>query len=73
MTFAAQPYLWLRLVPAALLVLWIFRVLVRRADTRRLSKGRSFPTVQRLGAVGELPFWLMLIVAMAWLGINQPS
>ena len=58
-------YLWLLLVPAALLVLWIWQVVRRRHDVRRLARMRTIPVRERFGLIGDLGFWLCLIVATA--------
>jgi Ca-activated chloride channel family protein len=58
-------YLWLLAVPAGLLVLWVWRVIRRRADTRRLLHARSLPVRERFGLIGDLGFWLTVIVAAA--------
>ena len=58
-------YLWLLLVPAALLVLWIWQVVRRRRDVRRLARLRTIPVRERFGLIGDLGFWLCLIVATA--------
>jgi len=58
-------YLWFLAVPAALLVLWIWQLLRRRSDSRRLSRTRLVPVRERFGVIGELGFWLCLVVATA--------
>ena len=58
-------YLWLLLLPAALLVLWIWQVIRRRRDMRRLAHTRMLPVRERFGMIGDLGFWLCLIVATA--------
>jgi Ca-activated chloride channel homolog len=58
-------YLWLLLVPAALLVLWVWQVARRRRDVRRLARLRTIPVRERFGLVGDLGFWLCLVVATA--------
>ena len=61
-----QPhYLWLLLVPGAFLGLWTWQLGSRRRDTRRLGRKRQLPVRERFPLVGELLFWLCLIVATA--------
>lgn len=74
-TFATQVYLWLLIVPGLLLVAWFARLAMRRADTRRLARGRTFPVPQRLGVSGDLPFWLCLTLAIACVivAVSRPS
>jgi Ca-activated chloride channel family protein len=62
---ATPLYLWLLLVPAALLVVWLVQVGRRRADSRRLARTRSIPVRERFGFAGDLGFWLCVIVATA--------
>jgi hypothetical protein len=45
--FAAQALLWLLALPAALLVVWMWRVARRRADVRRLAAARVLPVRER--------------------------
>ena len=61
--FAQPDYLWLLVVPAALLGLWIRRFTRRRADTRQLTRHRIVPVRERLATMCDLPFWLCLICA----------
>jgi hypothetical protein len=58
-------YLWLLLGPAALLVLWTWQVIRRRADSHRLARTRMIPVREHFGVIGDLGFWLCLIVATA--------
>jgi Ca-activated chloride channel family protein len=60
--FAAPVYLWILVVPAALLMVWGWRVVRRRADVRRLSARRIVPVAQRFGPVGDLAFWACLLI-----------
>jgi len=62
-SFATPLYLWLLALPAALLVLWIWQVLVRRRDVNRLRRDRMLPLRERFSALGDLGFWLCLLVA----------
>ncbi len=70
--FAEPDYLWLLVVPAVLTALWIWRLVIRRADARRMTNARVAPVRARFSLVGDLPFWLcvnaaivLLIVALA--------
>ena len=65
LTFAEPIFLWLLVVPALLFVMWIWRVAGRRGDIRRLARQRTIPVRERFAAVGDLPFWLCLIIASA--------
>lgn len=62
-SFAEPLYLWLLAVPGGLLVLWIWRVLRRRADVRRLERGRVLPVGERHPPLGDLAFWVALGLA----------
>ncbi len=64
-TFAEPLFLWLLIVPALLFVMWVARVARRRTETRRLARQRTIPVRERFAAVGDLPFWLCLIIASA--------
>jgi Ca-activated chloride channel family protein len=66
--FAAPIYLWLLVVPAALLMLWGWRVYRRRTDIGRLRSHRVLPIRERFAVLGDLTFWLCAIAA-ASLGI----
>lgn len=65
LSVATPLYLWLLLVPAALLVLWVWQLVRRRTDAARLSRGRTVPVRERFGLVGDLGFWLAVILAIA--------
>lgn len=58
-------YLWLLLLPLALLPLWLRRMVVWRSDVRRLAKRRNVPVRERHTALGGWPFWLCLVLALA--------
>jgi hypothetical protein len=66
-TFVEPDYLWLLIVPALLLILWVWRFAARRADARRLARRRTLPVRERLALAGDLPFWLCLVAALATL------
>src|SRR5437762_11446740 len=61
--FASPLYLWLLIVPAVLLGLWIWQVLRRRSDTRHWRRERVVPISERYRFVGDLGFWIFVIVA----------
>jgi len=61
--FASPVYLWLLLIPAALMVEWGWRVVRRRANVRRLAAQRIVPVRQRFGPVGDLAFWACVLIA----------
>lgn len=63
--FGAPQFLWLLLVPATLLVAWTWRFARRVAEVRRLRAQRTVPVRERFGLAGDLPVWLLLIVASA--------
>src|SRR5690242_13034989 len=63
--FATPLYLWLLIVPAGLLVLWIVQFLRRRADARVFASERILPVRERFAVAGELGFWLCVILASA--------
>ncbi len=63
--FASPQQLWLLVGPALLLVAWIWRLAVRRADRQRFTRRRTVPTRERIPLVGGLAFWLLVNVAIA--------
>ena len=62
-TFAEPGMLWLLVVPVLLLVLWIRQLVKRQLDLRQLAQERTLPVKERYSLLGDLPFWLSLIVA----------
>jgi Ca-activated chloride channel homolog len=62
-SFATPLYLWLLVLPASLLVLWIVQVVFRSMDAGRLRHGRIVPLRERFSMLGDLGFWLCLLVA----------
>jgi Ca-activated chloride channel family protein len=50
------------IVPALLFMLWIWQVLRRRSDTRHWLRQRVVPVSERYGLVGDLGFWIFVIV-----------
>ena len=63
--FGAPQFLWLLSVPAAFLLLWMWRFGRRAADLRRLRAFRSVPIRERFSFGGDLWFWLFAIAAAA--------
>lgn len=61
--FESPLLLWLLAAPAALLVLWAWRVVRRRADIRHLAARRVLPVRERYRWSGDLAFWLAALVA----------
>jgi Ca-activated chloride channel homolog len=61
--FAEPMYLWLLVLPGLLLILWIWQVLRRRSDTHRWIRERVVPLSERYRFVGDLAFWICVIVA----------
>ena len=61
--FASPVYLWMLAAPAALLVVWGWRVVRRRADVRRLAARRILPVRQHFGPIGDLAFWACVLLA----------
>lgn len=67
--FEAPAYLWLLAIPLGLLMAWVWRLGIRRAETRRQTQRRTIPIRERFALVGDFPFWLSLIVATTCLVI----
>ena len=63
--FETPVLLWLLAAPAALLVLWTWRLYRRRADIRRLTTQRIVPVREKYAFFGDLAFWLGGLVAAA--------
>ena len=61
--FETPVLLWLLVVPAALVALWTWRVVRRRADVHRLKAARLLPVRERYSIAGDLTFWLAVLVA----------
>lgn len=64
-SFGEPAYLWLLAAPAVLLLLWVSQVLGRRADVRRSARERVIPARERYTSIGDLPFWLSVLVAVS--------
>jgi len=62
--YAAPGFLWLLILPALLLGVWVWRLVALRADVRRLARRRTLPVRERLTLFCDLPFWLCLIGAL---------
>jgi Ca-activated chloride channel homolog len=73
--FEAPALLWLLVVPGALLIVWLWRVIRRRADARRLVAARVLPVRERYSFAGDLTFWLASLIAAALciVAIAQPQ
>jgi Ca-activated chloride channel homolog len=65
--FAQPEMLWLLVVPALLLALWVWRVLRRRVMAQQLRRARTVPVRERFAPLGDLPFWLCLILSSVFL------
>ena len=66
LSFAEPAYLWLLAAPGVLIVLWAAQMLRRRADARRYARERVIPVRERYTSLGDLPFWLCLLVAASF-------
>jgi Ca-activated chloride channel family protein len=64
-SFASPPYLWLLFVPATLGALWVWLLARRAIEARRFANRRVVPERERFALVGELGFWLCIVVAAA--------
>jgi len=73
--FVQPDLLWLLVVPAVLVLLWIRVVLLTRHDRRRLLTRRVVPYREHLARIGDAPFWLGLTVAASLLivALAQPQ
>lgn len=65
--FGQPELLWLLVVPALLLVLWAWRLGRRRILAQQLRRGRTVPVRERFAPLGDLPFWLCLILSSVFL------
>jgi Ca-activated chloride channel homolog len=65
--FAQPEILWLLLVPALLLALWVWRVARRHSTALELRRARVVPVRERFAPLGDLPFWLCLVLSSVFL------
>ena len=65
LTFGEPQFLWLLAAPALLFVLWLWRLARRRGELRLFARQRTLPVTEHYATLGDLPFWLCLIVASA--------
>lgn len=61
--FAQPELLWLLVLPAGLFLLWCWRLARRRVLARHLQQARMVPVRERFAPLGDLPFWLCLILS----------
>ena len=66
LTFGQPYFLWLLVVPAAILVRGLWLVVRRRALTRRSTRSRVLPVRERHALGGHLWFWLCLGAATSF-------
>jgi Ca-activated chloride channel family protein len=73
--FAEPAYLWLLVVPAGLLPIWMWQTVRRRRDLGRLRAGRVTPSRGRFAMLGDLSFWLCLLLALSFVivALAQPE
>jgi len=63
--FESPERLWLLAIPLVLLPLWMWQMIRRGRDMRRLQRSRTLPLRERFHVFGSLLFWLCLVLAMA--------
>ena len=63
LAFTEPTYLWLLMAPAALFLVWMCQVWRRRADATRYGRQRVVPMPERYTVIGDLAFWLCLLLA----------
>ena len=75
LAFAQPALLWLLVVPAVLLAICLIALSLRLRNRQRLTASRTVPRRERLPVVGDLPGWLCLIGAIAFVivAVAQPS
>jgi Ca-activated chloride channel homolog len=75
LSFAEPLYLWLLVVPAMLMVLWVWQVWRRRLEALRFSRDRVLPVRERFALAGDLAFWLCVIIAasLCSVGLARPQ
>jgi Ca-activated chloride channel family protein len=64
--FSQPEYLWFLLLPGLLLVLWGWRLAQRRRDAHLLRRTRIVPVRERFALAGDLPCWLFMTIALAF-------
>ena len=64
--FGEPRLLWLLVIPAGLLLLWVWQVAIRRADGRRYARVRTVPVRERVTLLGGLLFWWCAIAATSF-------
>ena len=64
-TFGTPQYLPLLAIPGVLLLLWLRQAWRRRGDVAALRHRRLMPVRERIPFLGELLFWLCLLLALA--------
>jgi Ca-activated chloride channel homolog len=62
--FGAPQYLPLLVVPGVLLLLWLRQAWQRRGEVAALRRRRLMPVRERIPFLGELLFWLCLLLAL---------
>ena len=65
--FGQPELLWLLALPALLFVLWCWQLVRRRVLATQLRRARTVPVRERFAPLGDLPFWLCLIVSSVFL------
>lgn len=68
--FAQPVFLWLLAALPPLVLLWIWQCARRRAAARRFRTARTVPVPERFVGVGELWFWLLVLVAMGAVSVG---
>ncbi len=73
--FGDPAYLWLLIVPAALLFVWAWQLGRRRRDARQYRQHRRLPVRERFPVFGGLFFWLCALGALAltMLALARPT
>ncbi|MEW6323067.1 MAG: VWA domain-containing protein [Acidobacteriota bacterium] len=69
MKFGAPAFLLLLAIPAALLPLWAWQAWRRAREVQRFHLRRQVPVRERMPYVGDLAFWLCLLLASALLAL----
>ncbi len=65
--FAEPAFLWLLVIPAVLVGVWVWRLVARQVDIRRLARHRTLPIRERYAILGDMPFWLALIASVVFI------